>query len=114
MRRSPRQFGPLYSHPSTTKAYADPVPAIHQIAAAEGSKHAALIEKQHAEGWDPYHTDTSWRLVPSWGAVLRAVDLPPVGGDTIWVDGNAAYESLPTRSRRGSTACTSPTTTAMR
>ena len=32
-----RQFGPLYSHPSTTKAYADRVPAIHQIAAAEGS-----------------------------------------------------------------------------
>ncbi|HEY6180277.1 MAG TPA: TauD/TfdA family dioxygenase [Kofleriaceae bacterium] len=42
-----------------------------------------------------FHTDTSWRLVPSWGAVLRAVNVPDVGGDTIWVDGAAAYAGLP-------------------
>ena len=42
-----------------------------------------------------YHTDTSWRLVPAWGAVLRAVTLPDVGGDTIWVDAHLAYENLP-------------------
>ena len=58
-------------------------------------QHAALIEKQHAEGWDPYHSDTSWRLVPTWGAVLRAVTLPDVGGDTIWVDAGLAYDGLP-------------------
>lgn len=28
------------------------------------------------------------------GAVLRAVTLPPAGGDTIWVDGHLAFESL--------------------
>ncbi|WP_235490052.1 TauD/TfdA family dioxygenase, partial [Frankia sp. AvcI1] len=44
--------------------------------------------------WDPYHTDTSWRLVPTWGAVLRAVQLPEVGGDTIWVDAALAYQGL--------------------
>jgi len=27
--------------------------------------------------------------------VLRAVHLPPVGGDTIWVDAGAAYDGLP-------------------
>ena len=43
---------------------------------------------------DAYHSDTSWRLVPTWGAVLRAVHLPDVGGDTIWVDANLAYEGL--------------------
>ncbi|MDQ3363819.1 MAG: TauD/TfdA family dioxygenase [Myxococcota bacterium] len=42
-----------------------------------------------------FHTDTSWRLVPSWGAILRAVHLPEVGGDTIWVDAGAAYARLP-------------------
>jgi len=42
-----------------------------------------------------FHTDTSWRLAPSWGAVLRAVNLPETGGDTIWVDAEAAYDGLP-------------------
>jgi len=87
-----RQFGPLYTHPSTTR---DPkIAQIHQIAAED----AARYEKQrlHADvkAGDGYHTDTSWRLVPTWGAVLRAVNLPPVGGDTIWVDANLAYEGL--------------------
>ena len=29
------------------------------------------------------------------GCVLRCVETPPVGGDTIWVDMVAAYERLP-------------------
>jgi alpha-ketoglutarate-dependent taurine dioxygenase len=90
-----RQFGPLYTHPSVNKPYADKVPAIHQISASDARKYAKLAELQKAEGWDPYHTDTSWRLVPAWGAVLRAVTLPEVGGDTIWVDAGLAYEGLP-------------------
>src|ERR1700685_1272600 len=32
---SARRFGPLYTHPSTSKAYADTVPAIHKISATE-------------------------------------------------------------------------------
>jgi alpha-ketoglutarate-dependent sulfate ester dioxygenase len=90
-----RQFGPLYTHPSVNKPYADKVPAIHQIAAADAKKYEKIAERQKAEGWDPYHSDTSWRLVPTWGAVLRAVTLPEVGGDTIWVDAGLAYDGLP-------------------
>lgn len=89
-----RQFGPLYTHPSTTKSYADKVPAIHNIAALDEEKYKKYFAKQQAEGWDPYHSDTSWRLVPTWGAVLRAVNLPDVGGDTIWVDAGLAYDGL--------------------
>ena len=90
-----RQFGPLYTHPSVNKPYGDKVPAIHQIAAVDARKHEKLADRQQAEGWDPYHSDTSWRLVPTWGAVLRAVTLPDVGGDTIWVDAGLAYDGLP-------------------
>lgn len=32
---------------------------------------------------------------PTLGAVLRAVDLPPVGGDTLWADTGAVYRALP-------------------
>jgi alpha-ketoglutarate-dependent sulfate ester dioxygenase len=89
-----RQFGPLYIHPSVNKPDADQLPAAHRIAAEDTKKYADLLAQQQAEGWDPYHSDTSWRLVPTWGAVLRAVTLPEVGGDTIWVDAGLAYEGL--------------------
>jgi alpha-ketoglutarate-dependent taurine dioxygenase len=100
-----RQFGPLYTHPSVRKTYADQVPAIHQISADDARAHEKTAREQdqaatpaapaRTEKWDPYHSDTSWRLVPTWGAVLRAVTLPGVGGDTIWVDAGLAYDALP-------------------
>ena len=86
------QFGPLYTHP-TTRHNAGLTP-IHAIA-AEDLKHAGDRYLDHLDKGDAYHTDTSWRLVPTWGAVLRDVKLPEVGGDTIWVDAHLAWKSLP-------------------
>jgi taurine dioxygenase len=89
------RFGPLYTHPSTQKA-ADATP-IHRIAAQDLTMHekkADVSGQRVYDGWDGYHTDTSWRLDPTWGAVLRAVTVPDVGGDTIWVDAGLAYEAL--------------------
>jgi taurine dioxygenase len=42
-----------------------------------------------------WHSDASFSETPPLGAVLRAVDLPPLGGDTIWADTAAAYDGLP-------------------
>ncbi|OXM23270.1 taurine dioxygenase [Rhodococcus erythropolis] len=42
-----------------------------------------------------YHTDTSWRETPSMGSVLRCIETPDVGGDTIWVNMVEAYRELP-------------------
>lgn len=42
-----------------------------------------------------YHSDTSFYPEPSMGSVLRCVECPEVGGDTIFVNMVAAYESLP-------------------
>ncbi|MEY2247010.1 TauD/TfdA dioxygenase family protein [Streptomyces sp. BF23-18] len=41
------------------------------------------------------HTDATWRERPPMGAVLRCVEGPPVGGDTIWVNMAEAYRRLP-------------------
>lgn len=42
-----------------------------------------------------WHHDVTWRPRPSFGAVLRAVEIPEVGGDTCWADAGAAYDLLP-------------------
>ena len=85
------RFGPLYTHP--TSKHHDKIAPAHAISAEESKKYLDLVTPKQLR--DAYHTDTSWRLVPTWGAVLRAVDLPPLGGDTIWVDAGLVWRELP-------------------
>lgn len=42
-----------------------------------------------------FHSDTSFYPEPSMGSILRCVECPAVGGDTIFVNMVAAYEALP-------------------
>jgi len=46
----------------------------------------------YENGW---HSDVSWRAVPSMAAVLHAIAVPPTGGDTLFADMYAAYDGLP-------------------
>jgi alpha-ketoglutarate-dependent taurine dioxygenase len=54
-----------------------------------------------------WHSDQSYIMNPATGAVLYAVELPPEGGMTSWVDLSSGYTALPDRlkdlveSRRG-------------
>jgi len=41
-----------------------------------------------------WHSDVTWRECPSLGSILRAVEVPEVGGDTLWADMGAAYDCL--------------------
>lgn len=41
-----------------------------------------------------WHHDVTWREAPSMGAILRAVEVPAAGGDTLFSDMYAAYEGL--------------------
>jgi len=42
-----------------------------------------------------WHTDVTFVDRPPLGSILRAVVVPPYGGDTLWANTAAAYEDLP-------------------
>jgi taurine dioxygenase len=48
----------------------------------------------HKEGWN-WHSDLSYKAEPSLGALLYAVEVPPVEGDTFFASMHAAYDALP-------------------
>jgi taurine dioxygenase len=43
-------------------------------------------------GW---HTDVTWMERPSLGSIAQCVEVPPMGGDTLFSDSHAAYLGLP-------------------
>jgi taurine dioxygenase len=80
-----RRFGELEDHPV---AGSDPDhPGLVRI-----YKSPDLPIDRHENAW---HTDATWRVAPPFGCVLRCVECPPVGGDTIWANMALAYEKLP-------------------
>jgi taurine dioxygenase len=76
-----RQFGDLEQHPFIRLPDYPEIQPVYSDAASGRA--------------DRWHTDTSWRLTPSLGAILRAIEVPDVGGDTLWADAVAVYNSLP-------------------
>ena len=80
-----RRFGELEDHPV---AGSDPDhPGLVRIYKSPDSP------VEHYE--NAFHCDATWRVKPPMGCVLRCVECPPVGGDTIWVNMALAYEKLP-------------------
>lgn len=45
-------------------------------------------------GTDVWHADSTFMQAPPMGAILRAVQIPACGGDTLWADMAAAYDAL--------------------
>ena len=51
----------------------------------------AMRARDREEGW---HTDVTFMPTPPVGSVLASKVVPAAGGDTLWADAEAAYESL--------------------
>jgi alpha-ketoglutarate-dependent taurine dioxygenase len=86
-----RVFGPLEGHPVI--AHVPGYPEILDIRGSEGRVEDAAGDKRFRT-LDKWHSDVTFRAKPSLGAVLRARELPAIGGDTLWCDAAAAYEGL--------------------
>jgi taurine dioxygenase len=80
-----RRFGELEDHPV---AGSDPEhPGLVRI-----YKNLDSPPEHYENAW---HCDATWREAPPMGCVLRQIEGPEVGGDTIWVNMAKAYEDLP-------------------
>jgi taurine dioxygenase len=80
-----RHFGELESHPV---AGSDPDhPGLVRI-----YKSPETPNDRYENAW---HTDATWREKPPFGCVLRCVECPPVGGDTMWANMAEAHARLP-------------------
>ncbi len=86
-----RVWGDLEGHP-VIKHVAG-YPEILDIRGSEGRVEDDA-GNQRFKTLDKWHADVTFRRAPSMGAVLRARDLPAIGGDTLWADAAAAYEGL--------------------
>jgi taurine dioxygenase len=82
-----KRFGDLEDHPIVGSDPANP--GLVQI-----YKSPENPPDRYENAW---HTDATWRDVPPMGAVLRCVECPPVGGDTMWANMELAYANLPDR-----------------
>jgi alpha-ketoglutarate-dependent taurine dioxygenase len=74
----------------------------HPVVPGVDDQHPEIYELDSATGGfaDVWHTDVTFVRRPPLGSVLRAVVLPPTGGDTQWADLELAYESLSEPVRR--------------
>jgi taurine dioxygenase len=75
-------LGPLTTpHPTTGAAFG-------------GDHHVLPIDSERGKA-NSWHTDVTFVDRPPQASVLRAVHLPPRGGDTVWANTATAYQDLP-------------------
>ena len=81
------RWGELESHPfikHVSDSQSDDAPAVVRLA-----KDADALGRENV-----WHSDVTWRKEPSLGSLLHAIEVPAVGGDTLWADMAAAYDCL--------------------
>ncbi|MFF7251118.1 TauD/TfdA dioxygenase family protein [Embleya sp. NPDC008237] len=82
------RFGPLQRFPMGEPA----APGLDEVMVLATGGTAPAHHKA-----DRWHSDATFLPCPPMGSMLRAIELPPVGGDTLWADMEAAYAALSPR-----------------
>jgi taurine dioxygenase len=60
----------------------------------EGHPEVLPLDSEEGARADVWHSDLTFQQCPPLGAILHALEVPGVGGDTIWADMSGAYRSL--------------------
>jgi taurine dioxygenase len=88
-------FGPLKDHPSsaTPRAEGD-VLGVIEIRHEPNEGGVVEVDGQRLSQWLPWHFDHCYNDQLNRAGVLRAVEIPPDGGRTGFVDGIALYDAV--------------------
>lgn len=83
-----QQFGTLERHIARNRTGANPLVNVVTNLGPDGKPSGKLSSTR-------WHTDKSFRPLPSLATILHALVMPPDGGETCFADMAAAYEALP-------------------
>ncbi len=78
-----RQFGELETHP-----FRPDRPGMPELVVLDNHEHNPVLST------DIWHADTTFREGPTKFSILRCLEIPEHGGDTVWADMVAAYAGL--------------------
>lgn len=81
-------------HEAFTSLFGDPV-AHPTVPVAQGSKYLLELDSKEGYAASSWHTDVTFVDAYPRGSILRALTIPEAGGDTLWANGETAYDSLP-------------------
>lgn len=66
----------------------------------KGTKSVFELDSANGMRVNGWHTDVTYQERISYASVLRAIELPSIGGDTLWANTVTAYEGLPDHLKR--------------
>lgn len=72
----------------------DPV-AHPTVPVAEGSRYLLELDSKEGYAASSWHTDVTFVDAYPKASILRGITIPEAGGDTLWANGETAYEGLP-------------------
>lgn len=81
-------------HEAFTALFGDPV-AHPTVPVADGSNYLLELDSKEGYAASSWHTDVTFVDAYPKGSILRALTVPEAGGDTVWANGETAYEGLP-------------------
>jgi taurine dioxygenase len=87
-------FGPLKDHPSTATPRVGGVLGVIEIRHEPDEGGVVEVDGRRLSQWLPWHFDHCYNDQLNRAGVLRAVEIPPDGGRTGFVDGIALYDAV--------------------
>ncbi|MGB0504578.1 MAG: TauD/TfdA dioxygenase family protein [Pikeienuella sp.] len=80
-----RRFGPSFLHPLVSNGF-DDCPEVLELLREP--------EDQIMFGGEGWHGDVTWLKPAGYASILHGLEIPPVGGDTVFASTIAAFEAL--------------------
>ena len=84
-------------HLQLAKSFGEPEPPHPVYPHVEGYENIVLLKSGggNVPDTNDWHKDMTFKANPPFTSILHAVDVPAVGGDTLWASTGTAYDNLP-------------------